>query len=122
MSPGAWAVQRERLQVSDPRPPDPSVVQPLSDAVGELVKRWQMADELWQRELAGEWPALLGEAVAKRTRPGRVENKNLLVYVRDSVWLSELNRQKGMLLKKIQTRFGAEKVAFLRLQLDPGER
>jgi len=116
----AWALQRERLQLADPRPPEPEAYTTPGDVIPALMKQWGLEQRLWEQEMLREWPALAGDDVARHTRPGRLERKILLVYVRHPVWLSELSRYgKPILLANLQRRFGADRIRDVRLQLDP---
>ncbi|MDA0578097.1 MAG: DUF721 domain-containing protein, partial [Verrucomicrobia bacterium] len=70
--------------------------------------------------LATEWPHLVGNDVARHTRPAGLERRVLLVYVDSSVWLSELQRfGQKQILTNLQKRFGQDCVPALRLRLDP---
>jgi len=92
----------------------------IGDIIPKLMKRLGLEDTHWLTLLAEEWQEMVGEAVARHTRPGRLENKDLVVFVDNSAWLSELSRYgRKEMLAKLQERFGSSKIASLRLQLDP---
>ena len=118
---GRWQVERERFQIGFRKPP------PAFDrtaAVGSVIpgvmKRLGLEVDAWLGELGEEWTALVGAAVAKHARPGRVQTNNLIVFVDSSVWLNELARYgKDEMLANIQKRFGRDKVRSLSFQLDP---
>ncbi len=81
-----------------------------------------LESKLWLSELDKEWSALVGDLVAKHTRPGRLDQDRLIVFVDSSVWLHELSRYRETeMLTAVRDRFGA-KVRSLSLRLDPGER
>lgn len=120
---GRWEVQCERLR-TDRRFPPPDEREPtaVGDLVGAVMKRLGLEGREWESILQQEWPALVGEGVARHTRPGRVDGKLLLIYVDSSSWLHELERySRGKLLSNIQKRVGTERIASLRFQIDPGE-
>ena len=87
------------------------------------MKQLGLENRLWEEALLSEWPALVGEQVARQTRPGRLDHKVLYVFVSHSTWLNELSRygQKQM-LANLQARFGADRIKSIRLQLDPDAR
>ena len=119
---GKWRVERERCHLSG-REPEPSFrsATPIGDIIPTLMKKLGLESEHWVEVLDREWPALAGDAVARHTRPGRLEKGILTVFVDSSVWLSELSRYgKQQLLANLQTQFGKKKVRDVRLQLDPG--
>ena len=51
----------------------------------------------------------------------RYQNRQLVVFVDSATWLNELKRyNQAEMLKKLQARFGADKIRRLSLQPDPG--
>lgn len=120
---GAWEVERDRFQLTDPAPPPPDQCEKVGDLVPSLMKQLGLENRLWEEALLSEWPALVGEQVARQTRPGRLDHKVLYVFVSHSTWLNELSRygQKQM-LANLQSRFGADRIKSIRLQLDPDAR
>lgn len=115
-----WAVQRERLQVPDRTPPAPYRVFTPEHLLPNVMKKFGMEQSLWEQTVIQDWESLVGQQVAQHARPGRWERGILTVYVKNSVWLSELRRfgEKAM-LDNLQKRFGRRKVKGIRLQLDP---
>lgn len=62
--------------------------------------------------LLKEWPALAGPFAAKHTKPGRLSNRVLVVFVKNSVWLRELSgRELKNIEKRVQKRFGSDKIS-----------
>ena len=47
------------------------------------------------------WPEIVGEKVAEVTHARSVDDTTLIVEVRSSAWLMELNMMKGDLLKRV---------------------
>ena len=94
----------------------------IADLVPGLMKRMGLAEKHWVTVLHDEWDSLAGDAVAKHTKPGRMQGKHLIVFVDSSVWLSELSRYGSKeLLANLQKRFGASKIGSVRFQIDPGD-
>ena len=84
------------------------------------MKKWKLDARLWERQLQEDWPSLVGAQVAACSRPGRIENRVLSIYVKHPIWLSELSRYgQKQILTNLQARFGADHIAEIRLQLDP---
>ena len=93
----------------------------MNQVLPQVFKEMGLEEELWQMELKEAWPALVGEQLAARTRPGRVERGTLVVFVEHAGWLSELSRYgKREMLARLQERYGRQRIRFLRLELDPG--
>ena len=120
-SAGRWAVERERHHITDEEPPtrhhEPDT---LAGLLPGLMKRLGLEVQHWLGVLDEEWPKLVGVALAKHTRPGRMDKRNLTVFVDSSVWLNELSRYgKTQMLENLQARFGRDKIESVHLQLDP---
>ena len=117
---GRWAVQRERCRISDPFPPPADHLSPLGDVLGSLIEKHGLAERTWEAEMEQDWAEIAGPGVAAHTRPGRLHEGRIVVFVDSSVWLSELSRYgKGQLLANLKQRFGT-RIRDLRLELDPG--
>jgi predicted nucleic acid-binding Zn ribbon protein len=118
---GRWNVQRERAQIEDRFPP-PSFrdATPIAQTISAIFERLGVEDRRWLTALADEWEQIAGQALARHTRPGRFDGRNLVVFVDSSVWLSELKRYgQSQLLANVRRRPGAEKVQGLQLLPDP---
>jgi hypothetical protein len=121
---GRWQVERERFRIENHRPSE-GIADPLriSDAMAGVMKKLGLEDTHWLTVLEDEWRKIAGEAVAKHTRPGRMEKKRLTVFVDSSVWLNELLRYgRRQMLLNLQNRFGKGKITSVSLVLDPDDR
>ncbi len=116
-----WMIHRERARIDDWKPPsDFKDAVSIGNVVSNLIRRFGLGDKQWLMELSEEWPNIVGEAIAKHTKPGRFMEKKLVVFVDSSIWLSELSRYgRDEILAKIQKRFGQDKITELALQLNP---
>ena len=95
---------------------------PIGRIIGPLLKSVERQEQAPGNALIGDWEAVVGKAVAAHTRPGRIANGDLTVYVDSSVWLSELQRYaQRELLANLQKACGAGAIRRVRLQLDPGK-
>ena len=121
---GRWAVERERHHLDSAAPPSPDPKNPsISDIIPGIMKKLGLEQEQWTTVLDREWTDLVGPTVAAHTRPGRYQNKQLVVFVDSATWLNELKRyNQAEMLKKLQARFGADKIRRLSLQPDPGSQ
>jgi predicted nucleic acid-binding Zn ribbon protein len=121
MTRGQWAVHRERAQIDERRqPPRPSGDDTLEETLPKLMKKLGLDSKHWVETLSEEWSSIVGEAVSKHTRPGRIDGARLTVFVDSSAWLSELKRfGKKEMQQNLQKRFGIKRIREIRLQLDP---
>ncbi len=115
-----WQVERERFQLEQHRPPAPYRVFTPEQVLPGVLRKIGLEQPLWERILARDWETLVGAQVARHSRPGRIQNKILYVFVANSVWLVELRRfAEQAMLQNLQARFGRERIKGIRLQLDP---
>lgn len=115
-----WAVQRERFQLADRRPPAPDRCTTVDQIVPDIMKKIGLDQPMWEQTLLREWEGLVGPQIAAHARPGRLDRGVLIVHVDHSAWLFELRGpSEKMMLQKLQDRFGRAKIKGLRLQLDP---
>jgi len=92
----------------------------ISQIIPGLMKKFGIEEQHWLTVLEKEWSDIVGKAVAKHTRPSRLEKRKLVVFVDSSVWLNELVRySRGKILANLQKRFGQDKVRSIAIQLDP---
>jgi predicted nucleic acid-binding Zn ribbon protein len=73
--------------------------------VGDLVHRF-LAEKGLKRQVARLevleiWPDVVGQAVAQVTRARSISGGTLLVEVRSSAWLMELNLMKSRILEAV---------------------
>ena len=121
-NPGRWQTERERGQIARHAPaPAFDPIRPLGDVVAGVLRNLKIqAPEEGPGPMVEEWPSLVGEAVAKHSRPGRIQKAHLVVFVDSYVWLTELARYgKDQMLANLQKRFGRDKIKTLSYQLDP---
>jgi hypothetical protein len=96
--------------------------EPLGVAhVGTLLAE-ALRDPARIRAALGVWPAweeAVGPEVAAAAKPVSLREGVLMVHVRHSVWLQELQQQKAALLKRVQALPGGAAVRELRLRVAP---
>jgi hypothetical protein len=61
----------------------------------------QIADRLLESRIQTRWTELVGDEVARRTQPGRLEQGCLAVTVDNSPWLHELTLREGELAARL---------------------
>lgn len=78
------------------------VSQVLPGAVGrDEVLRTAKAQQILR-----EWPEIVGEGLASRSRPDRYSKGTVWVAVQGSAWAQELRMRKDMILERLRTRSG----------------
>jgi predicted nucleic acid-binding Zn ribbon protein len=76
--------------------------------VGELLptvlKSIGLGQRLKEQEVLGIWAQVVGEEIAARTQPLRVERGVLYVRVDQSAWLQELHFMEKEILRKLKEK------------------
>lgn len=94
---------------------------PIAKLIAPFLKSINLDAQVQMSHLGERWTDAVGKGIAAHTRPGRLLNKELTVYVDSSPWLSELKRYaQRELLANLQKTFGKDTITSIRLQLDPG--
>ncbi len=75
------------------------------ERVGELLKgfleRQGLREEMLRAQVVEDWAGRVGEIIAGVTRPRYVSGDVLVVEVRSSAWLMELNLMKRDILERL---------------------
>ena len=117
-----WELERERCRLPDPAPPHPEPDLSLRGAIAGLFKNLDGQTGSILRKISAKWKIIAGEKVAAHSRPGRLNENILYVYVDSSTWLAEITRfHSDDILRKIQNEIGSVTVKGLRFQVNPKE-
>ena len=73
----------------------------LGSIVDKILEDHGVLDQVRRLSVLDEWSALVGDAVARVTRARSVEDGVLIVEVRSSPWLMELNMMKGDFVRRV---------------------
>jgi predicted nucleic acid-binding Zn ribbon protein len=73
----------------------------LDIAISSLVEDLGIALKIEQSKILDDWPAIVGEQIAKVTAAERLEAGKLFVHVTRSTWRNELIFLKADLIAKI---------------------
>lgn len=90
----------------------PSAGQP--QLVGAIVSRYLdrsgLSAKVEAASVVPEWESLVGPQIAAVTEPQRVSEGVLIVAVRSSAWMMELNMMKGELMRRINAGRAAGRI------------
>lgn len=75
--------------------------------------------ELERLGVLTEWAECVGERIAQVTRARSVSDRTLLVEVRSSAWMMELNMMKGAILERLNEGHERAPIEHLRFVLAP---
>ena len=73
----------------------------VQDLLADFLEKEGVADELARVSAVDQWPQRVGPAIAQVTRARSVADATLVVEVRSSAWLMELNMMKGEILRRV---------------------
>jgi len=73
----------------------------LKQAIGELLKVYQLRPKMAQTKLKAEWESIMGRTIAKYTEKVFVKDKILFVYVNNSALKSELLYNKQQIIVRV---------------------
>ena len=73
----------------------------LGSIVDKILEDHGVLDQVRRMSVLDEWSALVGDAVARVPRARSVEDGVLIVEVRSSPWLMELNMMKGDFVRRV---------------------
>jgi predicted nucleic acid-binding Zn ribbon protein len=73
----------------------------VGDVLDAFLDRAGMRTQLERTSVLEEWPERVGEAIARVTHARSVSEGTLIVEVRSSAWLMELNIMKVEILRRL---------------------
>jgi len=85
--------RRPRKSEGDPKP--------IRGLVGAILKKLGVAEQVERAAIFSEWEDRVGEKIARRARPVRLNEGTLFVEVESSSWMMELQMMKRELMERI---------------------
>lgn len=89
----------------------------LGKVLGRVLADRGLVEGAERARLLSEWPDVVGEHMARVSRPRLSQGPELVIEVSSSPWLNELSLRRGELLEKINRHLGRHKVRKLRFRL-----
>lgn len=91
-------------------------LEPISNAVGSLLKSLGIADPAVSARVMNEWPTIAPPPWNADTRPARLQNGELLLEVASPEAVSVLRYRTGELLAELDKNLGEGVVEVVRLK------
>jgi predicted nucleic acid-binding Zn ribbon protein len=88
----------------------------IEEVLGELLGETALGERVAEAEVVAEWNERVGEAIAAVTIPMRVSRGTLVVGVRSSAWLMELQMMERQILRQLnrgRTRGRISRIRFV---------
>ncbi|MFC1574519.1 DUF721 domain-containing protein [Gemmatimonadota bacterium] len=73
----------------------------VGEVLGEFLQKAGLREPVLRVEVVDEWEDRVGEAIAKVTRAQGIRGTAMVVEVKSSAWLMELNLMKGEILRQV---------------------
>jgi predicted nucleic acid-binding Zn ribbon protein len=78
----------------------------LAKAIAEFARSKHIEKRLREADILRLWPQIVGERIARRTKPVQLQRGRLVIECSEAVWRAELQFLKPELLQKIQDTVG----------------
>ncbi len=88
----------------------------IGSVVAEVLEQHGVQKQIERMSVLELWPDIVGEQLGKVTRAKAVDDAALVVEVRSSAWLMELNMMRGEFLERVNERLQAaplERIVFV---------
>lgn len=88
----------------------------VGDLLSGFLSKAGLREAVIRADVVGEWDERVGEAIGKVTRAQGIRGTALIVEVRSSAWLMELNLMKDEILEKVnegRTEGLVERIVFI---------
>ena len=80
-----------------------STVVSLSSVIEEIIEKLKPEADSWFEVLKSNWQNIVGNDIAKNTKPVKIEESVLFVKVSSHIWKAELKGGLGnVILKRVQ--------------------
>ena len=89
----------------------------IKGVVGDTLKRLGLRNRFDEEKILRAWNSIVGDFVARNSRPIEVKRKILFVQVIQPAVHYSLDRMKGEILAKVQKEFGAENIRDLKFRV-----
>lgn len=89
----------------------------LATVVGKTMKGLGLNDRFNEEMVFDAWNEMVDGFIAANARPVSLERRVLSIQVLHSTVHYELERMKGQILRRMQDRFGADKIREIRFRL-----
>ena len=89
----------------------------IGKVVGSTLNHLGLKDRFDEGQVLDSWNEIVGDFVARNSRPVEVHRKVLVVQVLQPAVHYEIERRKGEILSRMQKRFGAKNIRGVRFRL-----
>ncbi len=91
-------------------------IEDIGSIIGSVVNRMDINAKLKTSGIFNHWEEIVGEEIAKRSRPKKLVRRILYISVTTSTWANELSLMSEKLIEKINSFVGEDIVGKLRFK------
>ncbi len=92
-----------------------SDISPLSEAMGDLLKDYNLEDKYNESRLIADWETMMGSAIANRTTRIYIRDRILYISVNSAPLRHELSISKDLIVKRLEEQAGKRVVDDIRI-------
>lgn len=89
----------------------------VGDILERLLKSYGLDGKLREWKAMEAWPQVVGEGIARHTKPEKVFRKRLYILVDSSAWMQQLHFLKQDIVVKLNAAVGQEVVKEIHLKV-----
>ncbi len=89
-------------------------MQSLKIAIDSMLRKFGIDNAVAQNKALNMWDEIVGDNVARNTKPDRVEHGVIIVKVSSPTWRQELYFQKNEIIEKINNTIGKRVIRDIR--------
>ncbi len=82
----------------------------VKDTLAIALRKFGLEKEIARYQFVLSWKEIVGEEIAKRSKPECIRGNALVVRVKDSIWAQELTFQKELILKRLKPYMNSDDI------------
>jgi predicted nucleic acid-binding Zn ribbon protein len=91
----------------------------ISSVIDDVLKTYRREPDGELLQVWHVWDSIVGDVIAKNTKPGAFKGRILLVYVTSSTWVHQLQFLKAEMITKLNQALGKSLIDDLKFKIGP---
>ncbi len=92
-----------------------SDISPLSEAMGDMLRDYNIEEKYNENMLIGDWEKIMGTAIASRTTKLFIRDRTLHIQVNSAPLRQEMSMSRDIILKRLEEAAGKKVVDDIRI-------
>jgi predicted nucleic acid-binding Zn ribbon protein len=89
----------------------------VNSVLERVLSSLNLGIKVKQYRIWDEWDSVVGDAIARKTRPGQIRAMVLWVNVSNSTWMQQLEFMKRQIVERINERIGERVISDIRFRI-----